>query len=1010
MFKGSYFLPLQGVYNMNNTSTLLNFFRINRLLTYVVLAMVLPSIAWPAGLGDDGRDYAAQRPSVFAGGTGLRPAHHTLKGVLSSQDTRISFASTNSRTQGSRFDVLNPLGRNHAPAMVGSPLTVTRYTTSPLDASRAVVASALPLGDSSISNAGLTQVDMPETPLNLGQKPKASGVSEDSDHSIATPPENKPIAADLHEDDVAPPSCGQRWYNGFVRFFWGQSTAAATTPSERDAGAANDPTARTLELTAIAVPMASGASQPRDTADSMDGTQVVPNPLHQAAGGSEEPKDKPLTPEELAALKPFNDYMLQTFNTNTTWGDVAQYAVAALLTGALGMELWGEYQMTIDRVFTSLEATSPELVKAILYDPGTRWIKPLFAQYFLINVILALVPYLPFRLYQFVQTVTPGIENAFKRTVSFLRPHCPKGVQACLPTHGSEAFQSFAKPIPWWTQGLGLLVLVGAATVGMGPAYSSYETNKPYQSHEGATTIFYTNTIPAFIFIFYTLDAMLRLQNLKTKAFNRAFVGRGDSAAKERAELNEDLRNAKQAILEQQSTALSALLGKMTALNQQGASPDVTAAEGIDQFKILRGLGKARGLGKTRTASESPKRRSVRSYLRQYGPHALAAILSMPIAYLTGRSTYEGIGGALEYVATGKPGTSLYDQVIINEAIVDAEYQAEQIPLWDSAITSDTVIYNGLGSGGGDWCSQCLGPPEWGNYILAWAYPPNPKATLVNFNHCPGVITTGDLSCAPATDLLYTNDTCQNMFYGNEAWVQTPNIYMADIDAIDPHLDSTQNITSYTPPPGADVGAGIGAGFAALAQYGMSVLAAKNFFERWINSYRKHPTEILPGKRNAYLTTAQMSWALLQSFVRSAPVLVSGLRIMKNDQIDPALMWMILAAATSTSMATYFPEFDTVYSRIPKWIANDVPGGMLRLYNVGKGKLRKALGWQETRDVTFNLFRKPVGELTFPQRDKLFIDIDKLLLRLAGADPEIIRMLHSSGWQLPPSEMRRGMR
>lgn len=927
---------------MNNTrnTTFLNFFRINRLLSYVVLSMVLPSIAWPAaGHGDGGRYDDSQTGRVHGSGVGLELVVSPSR-PLSSQpgpEQRASFASRPSRTQGSRFDVLNPLGRRHdTPAAGANPLTVTR-TTNPLYASRAVVASALPLGDSSASNAGVTMVDMPATPANPRNKTGPGGDSEDSDHS----------------SDHA-------------------SDGSTATPPEK----------------------------------------VTLNALHQAAGGSEEPEDKPLTPEELAALKHFNDDMLQRFNMKTTWRDVAQYVTTFLLTGALGMELWGEYQMTIDRTFNSLLATSPELAKAILYDPATRWIKPLFAQYFLINVVVALVPYLPFRLYQFVRTITPGVENVFKRTTAFIKPHCPAQVQAYMPTYGPEDLKSFSKPMSWWPQGLGyLFVLLGAAAIGMGPAYESYESNAPWASSEGAKTIFYTNTIPVFIFIFYALDAMLRLENLKTKGFNRIFVSRKDPVATERAELNEDLRNAKQAILEQQSTALTATLNKMAALNQQSASRDVTAAEGIEQFKILRGLGKARGLSKMRAADEGPKRRSVRSYLRQYGPHALAAILSMPIAYLAGRSTYEGIGGTLEYLATGQPGTTLFDQVTINNAIVDVQYQEEQIPLWNAAINNDTIVFNGLGHGGGDWCSQCLGPPEWGNYLLVWSYPPNPKRTLVNFNHCPGVITTGNLIVNIERDLPYTDATCQSMFYDNqEAWVQTANEYMAFIDSADPHLNPANNIPTYTSPPGADVGAGIGAALSALAQYGMSVLACKSFFERWINSYRKHPTEVLPGKRNTYLTTVVMSWALIQSFVRSAPVLISGLRLLYNDHMDPALRWIILGAATTTSMATYFPEFDEVYSRIPKWVANDVPGALLNLYNIGKKKLRTALGWPETEDFTFNLFRKPVGHLIFPQRDEAFERIDGLRLKLAGEDPEVIRRLHNAGWQFPSSEMRTGIR
>ena len=448
------------------------------------------------------------------------------------------------------------------------------------------------------------------------------------------------------------------------------------------------------------------------------------------------------------------------------------------------------------------------------------------------------------------------------------------------------------------------------------------------------------------------------------------------------------------------SESLLALIAKFNANSKSGR-----ANQGLESGEALLDLKKNR---KTETPAQedtdSPtvKKRSTRSYLRQYGPMGLAALLGIGGAYLGWKVGYKSTGSILELVTAGQHSNDLVDKINLMEAqdYADAtvHYLAQEMTYWPAA-TANITIYNGNHT---DWCWPCMDP---NNYQLGAVTSSGSEA--VDFLSCPGVLPTplfqglaegGGTYANPARDLQYTENDCQAMFnfFNSEFQSYDPTgksyfDYFLYLNA--PDLNPNLNITRYTPSPAVEAGSYIGGGLFALATYGMGLIGTMDFVTRWINAYRNHPTDVLPGKRNALLTTVTMGWTLLQSMIRGAPVLISGWMDMQEDNVHPALMWTTISMAIITSVASYFAGFDEVYGHFPKWLGNDIPYLALQSYNKIKGFIGHRLGWTTT-DTQLTLFGKPVGQLVFPQRDKLLFKMIKLIEEFMPiADPAIIRAL-----------------
>lgn len=689
--------------------------------------------------------------------------------------------------------------------------------------------------------------------------------------------------------------------------------------------------------------------------------------LASPSGSSKIPIPDEIEPRKAALIKAFNGFMLKVFNHETTRRDIIHYVATALLTGLFAIELWGEYRMVKDRTFTAIEATSLEDYRWLQFTEGGLQFTDRITNFIIINTSLALSPYLPMRLSKVLTLFTPEQE---KRVVAKKIPKIAKGI------------------------GHGISVLFAAAN-GALPAYVSYQSNYLFTSTEA-----YARIVPPFIFAFYFIDSLVRMEALRTRIFNKLFVQRGSSVAREREAIVNKLKESKRVVFSMSDEELLDFYSRMVELNQKSHNAS-TFKEGLEQFKFLYDLKLHKSPTDSIASSTAQPKKKTATYLaRQYVPPILAALFAVAGTYIAGRLSYDNFGETFRFLSTGEPTTSLYDRLVLyaariyTDGIVDQHLQTQK--LW-AALPSNITIFDGNYT---DWCWQCIGD---GAYTM-YNGPDVPQNNIpTTFHHCPGIDPTSIFTVNPGGgDLDYADWNCEGWYqfwddYVNNFDITGTTYYMRYINAIAPYLSPALNSTvGYSLPDGGKALAGIGSGFSGLGTYGLGFVASLGFLKRIIDSFRNHPDEVMPGKKiitssdctsctpkrrnccartaNNLLIGSEMFWGGFQSFFRASPVMINGWLLMQTDQMDRGLMWTTLSVATLTSAATFFPDFDEAYSRLPglgqrawNWIKNG--GG----YLLG----RKV---KESKQI-------------LSKRDELILGTDRVIAMVQSADDDIIKIL-----------------
>ncbi len=988
---------------MNNTKntipTFLNFFRIHRLLSYVVLAMVLPSIAFPAGSLPDGREYGAPKSPVtspmISSGIGLElpgwqpnplstagagaPVTGGGKKPLSSEAPKTSSVTTPIRIQGStavhqgsRFNVINPI-RALGPTVRG----------------------VLP-APSEIDNLGSSTDSQGSTPPKAQEDETWDGVEH------VTVSMNPMRGLDSNTEQTLDKSIGIRAKFPLVL------KAIALEASKNG----NPDLGRRLKLAAatLAAKMkAEGEDQKRKDAE----LRAL--------------EDIPMTP----GLQKVSAFMEEVFSQKVTrMRTIANWATV-LVVGGLCYSLRGIIGYFNDNITAVPNSSISQYFQNEGADVASKIVRAIGID------LMLIIPYYVYRMKVLVDHVASQLSMA------------PIG----------SKMKAGSKNDVLLAMGLGItyLVTMGLSVLqGLGPANDTYQANAPFSN-----TAEYAQNAPVPLGIFMALNYFLVLiKPVEEKIISR-MVNKysGPEVAKKRTEMLEDLAQAKKKVHGMHGHALRNLWAR---LQPEQVQPErASQLSGIQSLRalfqivdkkdhtpqtspLLRVVSEARAkiLAKVsrrqvqapishRTESQHvSSQKDFKPILKSMGIGLfwlVAMAVSVASAFLSFNKGTTGILNVDQRIKTGKPDLSFYEQIQIGRAqramemeiglALNFESQTlASIPgLWNTSMAGWDV-YNGLSNYTGDFsandwapytqpyvnatdaCSYCFSR---GSYSINSDYMGNddPNGNIVTFPpDCPWVITIPGINAFNNygfniyTQLFYNEANCygianyiQSLYMDipyslgpipNHVLPQSRYFYEWYLSGMTPVPINPNSTAPYTPTPAMEGFAETMGGVNAAASFAVGVFFFNKFFQYLYDSFSKEPTNPMPGKNNRIFNAIEMPLAGAQALFWSADSFFLAWGVLNDASLGVKIL--VGGAAVATRFTVWFRTFDEAFVAMAGLIQQG-------WRNVG-GR------YQKWRNPSYK--RPPLPENVI--KDRLIRKVDRVMEAIRKMNPGILEEVHGA--------------
>lgn len=585
------------------------------------------------------------------------------------------------------------------------------------------------------------------------------------------------------------------------------------------------------------------------------------------------------SPEAIAKrdkiLKGYEARVKDVFKQEMSYLDWALIIAPLVCTGLIAQnEILGEYRLFIGSVLDTF-ALNPMWYAKLYLEYNNKKGQDLFREMMKWNAYVSL----PFYLMDRVSSFFSYFEQSYKNI-------------------------SFRTKIGYSATTVGLLgVIIAAVNAGAYPAISQYAFDIDFPA-----TKEYAQTLPPYLFGFYTIDAFLINSFWKDKAYKYLFVDRKDDATTKpiRQLLLKKLRTTKAVIASMSNDEVFNLDHLMTEKLAASTSeyPSINAVKALnkiaseDQNQNRRYSVKARN-------NATKKHFSLVSFAKNNSSYLVGLGLAVGGAYL-------GLKGSQNKFAN-----LMHTEVSMENALPSFDFHkmgveySQQLSLsgyhaWLEA-TENLEVFNGNHT---DWCWQCLQSAVFSTGSI------EEGGTFV-FRDCPGVSYVSAID-ANSGDLGYTHDQCVGAFN----YFDSTYAYWAGISNDDYYYTPPLDPLTLTPTQQklAFAGALLYAAVNAIA----AAPATKEVVKRVSDSFSNQPEEILPGKRHKLLNAGTLLTAGAEAFVRTAFAAAASWYVLQSTDMSQSLLWSIVGLTWVSTMMNYIIPLDDAYSKIPVRVGKSV--------------------------------------------------------------------------------------